>query len=225
MATEEDEATNADQQAKKNIDPNQSQYNSEHPTIDKKVHKAIKEVTRKKSVAPPDFDFEVIAEETNQETLRRVKKFIADNQMHVVYLEDGSIYFGERDGTTPNGTGFVAVFGDDERTNLEQCYLGNFSMGKASSYGFLIFDKGQGRYAGMWEEGKYHGNGLFKRDIPSVSDPNDIRHQSYDGQWQMGDMSGFGVFKWPSGNVYEGEWLANRRHGLGKITDVKGRTK
>ena len=41
----------------------------------------------------------------------------------------------------------------------------------------------------------------------------------------MGDMSGFGVFKWPSGNVYEGEWLANRRHGLGKITDSKGNTK
>lgn len=36
-------------------------------------------------------------------------------------------------------------------------------------------------------------------------------------------MSGFGIFQWPSGNVYEGEWLANRRHGLGKLTDLKGR--
>ena len=38
-------------------------------------------------------------------------------------------------------------------------------------------------------------------------------------------MSGFGIFTWPSGNVYEGEWLANRRHGLGKLTDSKGRVR
>ena len=38
-------------------------------------------------------------------------------------------------------------------------------------------------------------------------------------------MSGFGVFKWPSGNVYEGEWLANRRHGAGKIMDSIGRVR
>ena len=36
-------------------------------------------------------------------------------------------------------------------------------------------------------------------------------------------MSGYGKFKWPSGNVYEGEWLANKRHGVGKMTDDKGR--
>ena len=77
----------------------------------------------------------------------------------------------------------------------------------------------------MWQDGKYHGNGLFKREIQSVTDPSDMKTQIYDGQWQMGDMSGFGVFQWPSGNVYEGEWLANRRHGLGKITDSKGNTK
>ena len=35
-------------------------------------------------------------------------------------------------------------------------------------------------------------------------------------------MSGIGKFTWPSGNVYEGEWMANRRHGVGKITDSKG---
>ena len=45
----------------------------------------------------------------------------------------------------------------------------------------------------------------------------------YDGYWQHGDMSGFGTFKWPSGNIYEGEWLANRRHGEGKLLDNLGR--
>ena len=48
-------------------------------------------------------------------------------------------------------------------------------MGKASSFGFLIFDKGMGRYSGMWQDGKYHGNGLFKREIPSINDPKDVK--------------------------------------------------
>ena len=38
-------------------------------------------------------------------------------------------------------------------------------------------------------------------------------------------MSGYGMFKWPSGNLYEGEWLSNRRHGQGKITDSAGRVR
>ena len=83
----------------------------------------------------------------------------------------------------------------------------------------LIFDRGLGRYSGAWHQGKYHGQGLFKREIKSTVNPKEFKTQSYDGQWQMGDMSGYGVFTWPSGNVYEGEWLANRRHGVGKIMD------
>ena len=156
------------------------------------MHRAIKEITRPKSIEPPqEFDFELVAEETNAQTLKRVKKFIQNNTAHCDHLEDGSIYFGEKEGITPNGTGFVAVFSEDSNT-MEQCYLGNFNMGKASSYGFLIFDRGTGRYSGMWEEGKYHGNGLFKREI--ASEPNGTKTQIYDGQWQLGDMSGFGVF-------------------------------
>ena len=38
-------------------------------------------------------------------------------------------------------------------------------------------------------------------------------------------MSGYGTFKWPSGNIYSGEWLANRRHGQGKIQDGMGRVR
>jgi len=44
----------------------------------------------------------------------------------------------------------------------------------------------------------------------------------YSGDWQQGDMSGFGSFTWPNGRIYEGEWLANRRHGVGKLTSAQG---
>ena len=45
----------------------------EEKTIDKRVPKSIKEIKRVKSAEPPpDFDFDVIAEETNRETIKRV---------------------------------------------------------------------------------------------------------------------------------------------------------
>ena len=71
----------------------------EERTIDKTVPKSIKEIKRIKSAEPPpDFDFDVIAEENNMQTIRRVQKFISDNPTHCDYLQDGSIYFGQKVG-------------------------------------------------------------------------------------------------------------------------------
>ena len=80
---------------------------------------------------------------------------------------------------------------------VEQVYLGHFESGQASNFGYLIFDKGLGRYTGEWKEGKYHGKGLFKRQVVDTSKRTGetrVRSLIYDGQWQQGDMSGFGVF-------------------------------
>ena len=35
-------------------------------------------------------------------------------------------------------------------------------------------------------------------------------------------MAGKGRYKWPSGQVYEGEWSANQRHGYGRTTHANG---
>ena len=181
--------------------------------------KSIKEVKRNSEKI---FNFEVVGQESNYETIARVMAFCRDNPDVIENLQDGSVFHGSKLNGKPNGTGFVAVF-DERNETLEQVYLGHFENGKASKFGYLVFDKGQGKYTGEWYEGKYHGKGLFKRQWPNEADPSKIETQFYDGRWQHGDMSGFGMFKWPSGNIYEGEWLANRRHGLGKITDRKGR--
>ena len=39
----------------------------------------------------------------------------------------------------------------------------------------------------------------------------------------MNDLkSGYGIFKWPTGRIYEGEWLEGKQHGSGKTCDKNG---
>ena len=106
-------------------------------------------------------------------------------------LQDGSVYHGSKLDGKPSGTGFVAVFTEESEdkevsspdAELEQVYLGHFDNGKASKFGYLVFDKGQGRYTGEWYDGKYHGKGLFKRNMPSVVGKEIMQTQFYDGFW------------------------------------------
>ena len=119
------------------------------------------------------FDFEAVATETNQETIARVIAFCRDSPDAIEHLPDGSVYHGAKLDGKPNGTGFVAVFEKENVLSvLEQVYLGHFKEGKANRYGWLVFDRGQGRYTGEWHDGKYHGKGLFKREWPSSTDPS-----------------------------------------------------
>lgn len=37
----------------------------------------------------------------------------------------------------------------------------------------------------------------------------------YDGEWAIGKKKGNGKMTWVSGDVYDGEWLADRYHGVG----------
>ena len=170
--------------------------------------RSIKEVKRS---SDKNFNFEVVGRESNEETIARVMAFCRDNQDVVENLQDGSVYHGSKLNGKPNGTGFVAVF-DEKEDNLEQVYLGHFENGKASKFGYLVFDKGQGKYTGEWYEGKYHGKGLFKRQWPNETDKSKLESQFYDGQWQQGDMSGFGMFKWPRQTNPSILYLAKRQH-------------
>eukprot|EP00795_Rhopilema_esculentum_P001293 gene1293-15680_t len=64
-------------------------------------------------------------------------------------------------------------------------------------------------YIGEWEHGLRQGKGVLYFDG---------KFESYfDGEWDRGNRSGFGVHKYKSGNIYEGQWLNNMRHGKGKM--------
>ena len=80
--------------------------------------------------------------------MKRVLQFIKEKPEAVHKLADGSIFHGKLEDDLPNGMGFVANFEDEEHQVLEQVYLGNFIDGRAAKFGYLIFEKGEGRYAG-----------------------------------------------------------------------------
>lgn len=79
--------------------------------------RSIKELKRKGN--PKRFDFESVATETNQEAIARVTAFCKGCPDALEELSDGSVYHGSKLDGKPNGTGFVAVFADEERTVLE----------------------------------------------------------------------------------------------------------
>ena len=63
-------------------------------------------------------------------------------------------------------------------------------------------------YIGEWEHGLRQGKGVLYFDGKCES--------YFDGEWDRGNRSGLGVHKYKSGNIYEGQWLNNMRHGKGK---------
>ena len=56
---------------------------------------------------------------------------------------------------------------------------------------------------------------LESRPLTKLSDGS-----TYLGEWIVGTETrqGEGVATWRDGDIYEGQWRANRRHGFGKFT-------
>ena len=44
----------------------------------------------------------------------------------------------------------------------------------------------------------------------------------YVGQWKNGEKCGFGVQNWYDGSFFEGYWLNNMTHGLGRLIHADG---
>ncbi|MEQ8315429.1 MAG: hypothetical protein RL839_08200 [Gammaproteobacteria bacterium] len=68
---------------------------------------------------------------------------------------------------------------------------------------------GKGTYAGEFEEGEFHGHGRL--EIPISWTQKEV----YEGDWENGIRSGRGKHWNGKGNLYIGEWRANKRNGYG----------
>lgn len=122
------------------------------------------------------FDFQIIQQESNEQILDRVTKFCKDHPDAFQELPDGSSYYGTVIAGQPDGLGMVANLAEDGSSQVESTYIGHFHGGKASRFGYLIFDNGNGRYQGEWKDGKYNGKGLFKRKVQEEGEEREISY-------------------------------------------------
>uniref|UniRef100_A0A672T066 Alsin Rho guanine nucleotide exchange factor ALS2 n=1 Tax=Sinocyclocheilus grahami TaxID=75366 RepID=A0A672T066_SINGR len=94
-------------------------------------------------------------------------------------------------------------------------------------------------YEGRWVSGKPHGRGVvkwpdgrmytgtFKNGLEDgfgdyvVPNKNLNSCDHYQGQWKDGKIYGFGTFRYASGEIYEGSFQDNMRHGHGMLRSGK----
>lgn len=46
--------------------------------------------------------------------------------------------------------------------------------------------------------------------------------QVYDGEYAMNQKHGYGLFIWPDGRWFKGDWRHGKQHGKGQAGDLKG---
>ena len=135
----------------------------------------------------------------------------------------GGTYEGDwKDGEWHGKGAFSAANGD--------VYLGDFSRGRFHGRGMLHFHDG-GFYKGDWFLGKKHGNGTFyyaNGDLYEGGWVDDLKSgrgsmwfwdgSLYEGYWRMGLKQGWGRETIQrTGEVFEGQFRANLKHGNGVI--------
>lgn len=94
-------------------------------------------------------------------------------------------------------------------------YDGRWLSGKPHGRGVLKWADGR-MYSGMFRNGLEDGHGEYKV-------PNKMLNKSdcYVGYWKEGKMCGQGIYSYATGEVYEGSFQDNMRHGHGLLRSGK----
>lgn len=148
--------------------------------------------------------------------------------------QDGSSYEGDWKMSSKEGYG-IEVSSEGDR------YEGGFHDDRRSGKGAMKYVNGDS-YEGEWKEGRYHGKGMKKFAngasydgewlCPELHGIFSYFHGSgvytsekgdvYEGQFVRNRKEGKGIMKYSNGESYEGEWKSDVREGQGKLTDANG---
>lgn len=129
---------------------------------------------------------------------------------------DGSDYNGEwRDGKR-HGTGTMTYANGDN-------YQGEWDQGIKCGTGRMIWYSRRAEYVGKWAAGVPHGNGVYTWKVRAVRDYQYPMDNVYTGTFFNGKREGYGVFQYSTGACYDGEWLANVKHGRANFITENGR--
>ncbi|XP_062444682.1 radial spoke head 10 homolog B-like isoform X1 [Rhea pennata] len=103
----------------------------------------------------------------------------------------------------------VQMYNGCYRWNDGSVYKGSISNGVRHGYGLFRSGMHPVSYTGYWCNGKRHGKGTIYY--------NRGRTSWYSGDWVNNNKEGWGVRRYKSGNIYEGQWKKNVRHGKGRM--------
>ncbi|XP_069666253.1 radial spoke head 10 homolog B isoform X5 [Haliaeetus albicilla] len=103
---------------------------------------------------------------------------------------------------------------------IVKSYEGEKVHGLYEGEGFAYFEGGN-TYKGMFSEGLMHGQGTYTWTDGVKYEGTmyyDQEHTSwYSGDWINNVKEGWGMRCYKSGNIYEGQWEKNVRHGKGRM--------
>lgn len=123
----------------------------------------------------------------------------------------------------------------------ETCAGGDVAAGQGGTpddQRTVVYDDGSS-YSGQIQEGKRHGQGVWKSQTGQYEGQwqADVQHgkgrqtwsdgRVYDGQFECGKFAGHGRMVWHTNRgllVYEGQYEADLKHGDGKFVWADGRT-
>ncbi|NXI93414.1 R10B2 protein, partial [Psophia crepitans] len=141
------------------------------------------------------------------------------------YFEGGNTYKGMFSGGLMHGQGTytwadgvkyegtfvknVQMFSGRYTWNDGSIYEGSIKNGVRHGFGFFRSGTHPVSYIGHWCNGKRHGKGTVYYDQEHTS--------WYSGDWVNNIKEGWGMRCYKSGNIYEGQWEKNVRHGKGRM--------
>ncbi|XP_021018835.1 radial spoke head 10 homolog B2 isoform X2 [Mus caroli] len=103
---------------------------------------------------------------------------------------------------------------------IVESYEGEKVRGLYEGEGFAVFQGGN-TYHGMFSEGLMHGQGTYIWADGLKYEGSIYYNQEgtswYEGDWVYNIKKGWGIRCYKSGNIYEGQWENNMRHGEGRM--------
>lgn len=162
------------------------------------------------TVLPEGYKFLVIEDETTGDYYEGFVN--EENKPHgfgKMMYANGDMYEGYFENGLKQGTGTM--------TFQTACiYIGEWNEDQMEGSGYMKWPMGDYFY-GEWKDGNpYYGTKYFLQAGAPIDAPTEGRYCIYTGTFDGGGLlSGWGTMRWPSGDVYVGQWQNNVRHGWG----------
>lgn len=105
---------------------------------------------------------------------------------------------------------------------------GNFLNGEMNKFGTLNSLDGRYRYSGFFQKGVFQGLGIediaatqyfgyFEEGLrDGIGKYEDRVKVKFVGNWKEGEKKGFGIERYPTGDIFEGDFSKNLKSGIGR---------